>query len=55
MIVKAIAENGDEQDYTIMVKKYSKIEELVMILPAVIILIGTLGIIGYLTYYFTKK
>lgn len=51
VIVKVTAENGEEQDYTIVIEKYSKMEEFV----STIIAIGFLGGIGYLIYYFIKK
>ncbi len=58
VIVKVTAENGEEQDYTIMVEKYGKTEKMINY-----VIYFTLGImsfsfivgIGFLIYYFKIK
>lgn len=55
VIVKVIAENGEEQDYIIMIEKYSKVTEFVFNIIVAAIIIGYFGGIGYLIYYLLKK
>lgn len=52
IIVKVIAENGEEQDYTIVVEKYNKTTELLVdIIFAMVPIAG----IGLLIFYLIKK
>lgn len=55
VIVKVTAENGEEQDYTIMIDKYGKIEEIILNIVAITFVIGFFGGISYLIYYFIKR
>lgn len=55
VVVKVTAENGEEQDYTIMVEKYAKKEEIIINIVSIIITIGFFCGIGYLIYWFIKK
>ncbi len=55
VIIKVVAENGDEQDYIIMIEKCDKIEENISNIIGIIVGIGIFGGISYLIYSFIKK
>lgn len=53
--LKVIAENGDEQDYKIIVEKYSKTEDIIYSIITLVFMVGSFIGIGFLIYYFIKK
>lgn len=55
VVVKVIAENGEGQDYTIIVDKYSKWEETIFNMVGTTFAIGFFGGICYLIYCFIRK
>ena len=55
VIVKVIAENGEEQNYTLVVEKYNKTDETaVNIIASLFIIVPFVGIV-LLIFYLTKK
>lgn len=55
VIVKVIAENGENQNYTLVVEKYNKTDEMtVNIIASLFIIVPFVGI-GLLVFYLTRK